>query len=96
MAKQQKEPCAYISLWDGDGGTRPALKGVLKFTIDDMKAILNEACNSQDPDDYDKYSLDIALWEEVEGGGTYPTYTGRLSVRKPKEDAPKKRRSTRR
>jgi hypothetical protein len=92
-----KEPCAYISLWDGDGGQRPALKGVLKFTIDDMKAILNDACNSQDADDYDQYSLDIALWEEEDGGGNYPTYKGKLTVRKPKdEEAPKKRRTTRR
>ena len=91
-----KEPAAYISLWDGDGGTRPALKGVLKFTIADMKEILNGACNSQEPDDYDQYSLDIALWEEEDGGSSYPTFKGKLSVRKPKEEeAPKKRRSRR-
>ena len=92
MAKSN-EPAAYISLWDGDGGTRPALKGVLKFTIADMKAILNDACNSQEPDDYDQYSLDIALWEEEDGGGSHPTFKGKLSVRKPKEEeAPKRRR----
>lgn len=94
MAKS-KEPAAYISLWDGDGGTRPALKGVLKFTIADMKEILNGACNSQEPDDYDQYSLDIALWEEEDGGGSYPTFKGKLSVRKPKEEEAPKRKSRR-
>ena len=95
MAKQQqqKEPCAYISLWEGGDSPRPALKGVLKFTIDEMKAILNAACQ-EEPDDYDQYSLDIALWEE-DGGDNYPIYKGKMSVRKPKEDATPKRRTRR-
>ena len=98
MARQQqqksKEACAYISLWEGGDAPRPALKGVLKFTIDQMKEILNAACQ-EEPDDYDQYSLDVALWEEEDGGASYPIYKGKLSVRKQKEEQPKKRRSTR-
>lgn len=90
MAKQQQQPCAWISLWEGGESPRPALKGVLKFTIDDMKAILNAACQ-EEPDDYDQYSLDVALWEEEDGGGNYPIYKGKLSVRQPKDEKSKKK-----
>lgn len=93
MAKQQ-EPCAYISLWEGGESPRPAFKGVLKFTIEDMKAILNAACQ-EDPDDYDKYSLDIALWKEEDGGDLYPVLKGKLSVRQPKDEQKKTKRRTR-
>lgn len=94
MAKPQ-EPCAWISLWEGGEHPRPALNGVLKFTIDDMKAILNAACQSE-PDAYDQYSLDVALWEEEDGGDKYPIYKGKLSVRQEREQKPKKRTSRRR
>lgn len=96
MAKQQqqKEPCGWVSLWDGDGGTRPALKGVVKFTVEDIQEMLRQAYE-QGVDDYEQMSLDIALWEEEDGGDNYPTYKGKLSVRKPKEDAAPKKRSRR-
>lgn len=94
MAKPKQEPCAWISLWEGGEYPRPALKGVLKFNIEDMKAILNAACQA-DPDDYDQYSLDVALWEEENGGGNYPVMKGKLSVRQEREQKTKAKRSNR-
>lgn len=97
MARQQqsdKPPCGWISLWEGGEAPRPALKGVLKVSVEDIQAMLAQAYD-QGVDDYGQMSLDIALWEEEDGGGKYPIYKGKLSVRQEKE-APKKRRSSRR
>lgn len=97
MGKQQadKPPCGWISLWEGGQAPRPALKGVLKVSVEDIQAMLAQAYD-QGVDDYGQMSLEIALWDEEDGGGNYPVMKGKLTVRQPKEEAPKKRRSTRR
>lgn len=95
MPKQQapKPPCGWISLWEGDEAPRPALKGVLKVSVEDIQAMLAQAYD-QGVDDYGQMSLDIALWEEEDGGGNYPIYKGKLTVRQERDDKKSKRRTS--
>lgn len=91
--QQEKEPAAYVSLWEGEGGNRPALKGTVKFDIDSMKEILNSAVQQQgDGDDYGYYVLELALWDEEDGGDKYPVMKGKLTCRKPQEKKKQRRR----
>jgi hypothetical protein len=97
LPKQQapKPPCGWISLWEGDEAPRPALKGVLKVSVEDIQAMLAQAYD-QGVDDYGQMSLDIALWEEEDGGDKYPIYKGKLTVRQERDDKKSKRSSRRR
>jgi len=95
LPKQQasKPPCGWISLWEGGEAPRPALKGVLKVSVEDIQAMLAQAYD-QGVDDYGQMSLDIALWEEEDGGGSYPLFKGKLTVRQERDDKKSKRRTS--
>jgi hypothetical protein len=84
-----RPPCGWISLWEGGEAPRPALKGVLKVSVEDIQAMLAQAYD-QGVDDYGQMSLDIALWEEEDGGDKYPIYKGKLTVREERDAKPKR------
>lgn len=90
--QSDKPPCGWISLWEGGEAPRPALKGVVKVTVEDIQEMLAQAYD-QGVDDYGQMSLDIALWEEEDGGGNYPIFKGKLSVRQEREEKKPKRTS---
>jgi hypothetical protein len=95
LGRQQQSdrpPCGWISLWEGGASPRPALKGVLKVSVEDIQAMLAQAYD-QGVDDYGQMSLDIALWEEEDGGGNYPILKGKLTVRQEREEKKPKRGS---
>ena len=93
--KSAKPPCGWISLWEGGEAPRPALKGVLKVSVEDIQIMLAQAYD-QGVDDYGQMSLDIALWEEEDGGDKYPIYKGKLTVREERDTKPKRGSRSRR
>lgn len=89
--EEEREPSCSVSLWetDSDNASAPILSGYLQFDIEELKELVIIAMEKE-ANDYDQYSLRIAIWENTKGGESSPSYTGKVT--NVKEKTKKRRR----